>query len=564
MVTILSDHIITPLANSVEGTLQAIRQGRSAISYHTDVHGQQLMEPIMASLLDLTPYQQEGHTTFENLCIACARPAIERSGIDVTSNRCVFVLSTTKGDIWIPTATTARHIAQAFGNQTTPIVVNMACTSGVSAMLIANRMIEAHLYDYAVVIGCDIQIELVVSGFQCVHAVSDKACQPFDKNRHGLNIGEGAAAIVIAMANVNANVNDNANVDVDVDHRWCIKGGSVHNDANHISGPSRTGEGALRCLQDCLELIDPSNLACVSVHGTATDYNDEMESIALHRAELDNAPISALKGYFGHTMGAAGVLETIITMHAIEQGWIPACRGYEQQGTTYAVGVSNHERQTSGQAFIKMLSGFGGVNAAVVVVKATTSQELIAAPLNQRANCASPLLIGVPPLRGKGCKQPIRFNEVILEDKDLMKEYKELGINYPKFYKMDGLSRLGWLATEKLLQEVGTDILDGERTCIIMASKNACLFNNRAFEQTMKDHNNYFPSPALFVYTVPNIVTGEIAIQHKLYGETAFYELDNEKELEPIVQATMATGKFNNAIVGWVEEGEGAHVWVIC
>ncbi len=541
MVTILSDHIITPLANSVEGTLQAIRQGRSAISYHTDVHGQQLMEPIMASLLDLTPYQQEGHTTFENLCIACARPAIERSGIDVTSNRCVFVLSTTKGDIWIPTATTARHIAQAFGNQTTPIVVNMACTSGVSAMLIASRMIEAHLYDYAVVIGCDIQIELVVSGFQCVHAVSDEACQPFDKNRHGLNIGEAAAAIVMGNVNVNANVNVNVNVNENV-NRWCIVGGSVHNDANHISGPSRTGEGALRCLQDCLELVDQSNLACVSVHGTATDYNDEMESIALHRAELDDTPISALKGYFGHTMGAAGVMETIITMHAIEQGWIPACRGYEQQGTTYAVGVSNHERQTSGQAFIKMLSGFGGVNAAIVVAMANANVND-----NENAN--------------------VNVNELFrvkIEDKDLMKEYKELGINYPKFYKMDGLSRLGWLATEKLLQQVGTDILDGERTCIIMASKNACLFNNRAFEQTMKDHNNYFPSPALFVYTVPNIVTGEIAIQHKLYGETAFYELDNEKELEPIVQATMATGKFNNAIVGWVEEGEGAHVWVVC
>lgn len=155
------------------------------------------------------------------------------------------------------------------------------------------------------------------------------------------------------------------------------------------------------------------------------------------------------------------------------------------------------------------------------------------------------------------------IGEVILEDQDLMQEYKELGIDYPKFYKMDGLSRLGWLATEKLLQQVGTEVLDSERTCIIMASKNACLHNNRAFEATMKDHNNYFPSPALFVYTVPNIVTGEIAIQHKLYGETAFYELDNEDELEPIVKATMATGRFKNAIVGWVEEGSGAKLRLV-
>lgn len=365
MVTILSDHIITPLADNVSGTLKAIRQGRSGIRFHTDVHGQQLMEPIMASLLDLTSYQQDGHTTFENLCIACARPAIERSGIDVTSSRCVFILSTTKGDIWTPTATTARHIAQAFGNCTTPIVVNMACTSGVSAMLIASRMIETGIYDHAVVIGCDIQIELVVSGFQCVHAVSDNECKPFDKNRHGLNIGEAAATMILTLSDERLTCNEN---------RWCILGGSVHNDANHISGPSRTAEGALRCLHDCLELVDKTDLACVSVHGTATDYNDEMESIALHRAELDDTPISALKGYFGHTMGAAGLLETIITMHAIEQGWIPACRGYEQQGTTYAVGVSQQERATDKKSFVKMLSGFGGVNAAIVVEATTNSQ----------------------------------------------------------------------------------------------------------------------------------------------------------------------------------------------
>lgn len=365
MVTILSDHIITPLADNVEGTLQAIRDGRSAITRHTDVHGQSLMQPIMASLLDLTSYQQDGHTTFENLCIACARPAIQRSGIDATSSRCVFVLSTTKGDIWTPTATTARHIAQAFGNPTTPIVVNMACTSGVSAMLIASRMIEAGIYDHAVVIGCDIQIELVVSGFQCVHAVSDDECKPFDKNRQGLNIGEAAATMILTLSDERLTCNEN---------RWCIMGGSVHNDANHISGPSRTGEGALRCLQDCLALVDKDTLACVSVHGTATDYNDEMESIALHRAELDDTPISALKGYFGHTMGAAGVLETIITMHAIEQGWIPACRGYEQQGTTYAVAVSQQERATDKKSFVKMLSGFGGVNSAIVVEATTNSQ----------------------------------------------------------------------------------------------------------------------------------------------------------------------------------------------
>ena len=135
------------------------------------------------------------------------------------------------------------------------------------------------------------------------------------------------------------------------------------NDANHISGPSRTGEGSYRCLQ-ALD-IDKVELAFVSVHGTSTLYNDEMESIALDRAGLSEVPMFSLKGIYGHTMGAAGVLETILSMQAVEHGVVYGTRGFDTLGVSRQVSVSAEMRTTDKQSFVKLLSGFGGCNAAM-------------------------------------------------------------------------------------------------------------------------------------------------------------------------------------------------------
>jgi 3-oxoacyl-[acyl-carrier-protein] synthase-1 len=195
------------------------------------------------------------------------------------------------------------------------------------------RLLEAGLYQHAVVVGCDIQTKFIVSGFQAFKALSPEPCLPFSPDRKGLNLGEAAATIVYSqqpMANSQQPL-------------WTLEDGSIHNDANHISAPSRTGEGAYRCLMDVLEGLSPADIDLVGVHGTATLYNDDMERIALERAGLQDTPISALKPFFGHTMGAAGVLETILC----------AMQANEKMVNNKMVNC------------IKMLSGFGGVNAAI-------------------------------------------------------------------------------------------------------------------------------------------------------------------------------------------------------
>ena len=143
-------------------------------------------------------------------------------------------------------------------------------------------------------------------------------------------------------------------------------GGVVRNDANHISGPSRTGEGSFRALQVAMaeSKLKANDLACLNVHGTATLYNDEMESIAIGRAGLAEVPVNALKGYYGHTLGAAGILETLLTMRALDDGQVPATRGFDTLGVSVPLSVSSENRVVSKKAFVKLLSGFGGCNAA--------------------------------------------------------------------------------------------------------------------------------------------------------------------------------------------------------
>ena len=111
--------------------------------------------------------------------------------------------------------------------------------------------------------------------------------------------------------------------------------------------------------------IGIDEIGFVNVHGTSTAYNDEMESIALHRANLDNVPINGLKGYYGHTLGAAGIIETILSMKAIENGVILPTKGFGTIGTSYNVNISNQVRKTDKSAFVKILSGFGGSNAGI-------------------------------------------------------------------------------------------------------------------------------------------------------------------------------------------------------
>ena len=328
--------LVTPVGSTALEVLQAAREGRSRRLFERGAF--------------------YGASFFEEIAIEAAKKATE--GIEITPHT-GFVLSTTKGDIEhigkadISLAAAAGRIAGTIGITTSPIVVSNACISGIAALLQGVRMIRSGEYDNVVVVGAEVCSEFIHSGFDCLKALSPEPCRPFDKDRRGLNLGEAAAAMVLSAR----------------EGPWEISDGVIRNDANHISGPSRTGEGSYKCLRYVLEGINKEDIAFISVHGTATPYNDEMESIALYRAGLSDVPVNALKGNFGHTLGAAGILESIVSMAAFDSGIVLPTKGFHELGVSYPVNVSAKERPAKGKLFIKLLSGFGGVNGAMVFRK---------------------------------------------------------------------------------------------------------------------------------------------------------------------------------------------------
>lgn len=375
LIRCIADNVVSPLGVTSAANYEAVKAGCSGLARYEGMGN--ITTPFVLSRIDRDVVdglcsnlgiETKAYTFFEKMVLASAAQAVRDAGIDARSERVLFIFSTTKGNVSLlgdaqgfPSdrvllGVAARQVTAWMGNPNPPIVICNACISGVVAQIEAMRALRSGKYDYAVVTGADEQSPFIISGFLSFKAMSDAPCRPFDKDRKGLNLGECAATVVLEATDA-------------VSEGWELKTGAIRNDANHISGPSRTGEGSYLALREVLKECSMDDLAFVNIHGTATAYNDEMESIAIYRAGLIDVPVTGLKGCYGHTMGAAGVVESILSMYAVQDGTVLATRGYSECGVSYPVNVSAECRKTTGSSFIKLLSGFGGCNAALLYEK---------------------------------------------------------------------------------------------------------------------------------------------------------------------------------------------------
>lgn len=359
-VKVLSHNVITPFGEGSHENFLHIKAGETAIRQHK---GQDwgLTEDFMAALIDKPVPSPRA----EHLALSCIQGALSTLPHSIPKDEMTLVLCTTKGNvesIHKNTDITLSHMAtslqKAIGLKENPIVVSNACTSGLCGLIEGMRILKCGHSRYVIVCGVEAQSRFIVSGFQSFHALSPDHCMPFSANRIGLNVGEAAATMILTLT------------DEISPEDWILAKGAIRNDAFHISGPSHQAEGSFRALRYVMDECSREDLAFVSVHGTATPFNDEMEAVALHRAGLSDVPIFSLKGYYGHTMGAAGVLETILSMEAVDAGIVPATLGYDGElGVSKAVNVSQNCRTTQKKTFIKLMSGFGGCNAALRLQK---------------------------------------------------------------------------------------------------------------------------------------------------------------------------------------------------
>lgn len=367
-VYVAADNIISPIGNTTSQNMRQLKNGVSGIAEHHDINSSPT--PFYASLLNRNDYEADAtYTKFEKLLIASVKDALTNCHISATDATTALIVSSTKGNIGlletepdrpdlkerIALYTSAKLVCNYFGIVNKPIVISNACISGIMAILTGLRLIQTGQYDNAIVVGADVISKFVLSGFQSFKAVSDQPCKPFDANRTGITLGEGAATIILTA---NANYRNEVSV----------LAGAVSNDANHISAPSRTGEELGQAITKSLSDagLKAKNIDLVSAHGTATMYNDEMEARALSIAGLANVPTNSLKGFYGHTLGAAGLIESIISIQSIQEGIILPTPGFETLGVSSPINIITAATPFAVKTFLKTASGFGGCNGAVI------------------------------------------------------------------------------------------------------------------------------------------------------------------------------------------------------
>lgn len=366
----VADNILSPLGNTSEENVTAIFEGKSTVAHVPSLSLPNKM--FFASLFSfnqrerIKPKNTENNITFfEQLCIAAIKNLLQKISVE-NIEKTILILSTTKGNIELindkmqrdrlELQNAAQKINHKIGLKNPPIVVSNACISGISAMVVAKRLIEKNVYENAIVCGADCITDFVASGFQTLNATANELCKPYDKNRTGINLGEAACAVLLSSK---------------YESKIAVLGGAITNDANHISGPSKTGEELALAIQNALSEsnLTSEDLAFVSAHGTATVYNDEMESKAFEIAGLSETPIHSLKPQIGHTLGAAGLIESIIGVHALNESIVPISLNFSESGVSGKVKIATQVSTTSKRHFLKTASGFGGCNGAIVYSK---------------------------------------------------------------------------------------------------------------------------------------------------------------------------------------------------
>ena len=524
----------TCLGNKSE-TLVAMQNGESGLRYCEEFSMYAGISKI--KMID-------GYTRFESMVIEQITDILEQSEFSLSNSDTQLIISTTKGNIELLANdcdniaeraflyTSAEIIAKHFHTCNKPIVISNACISGVSAFVVAREMLISRKVRNVIIVGCDTLCEFITSGFASFKSISPNPCKPYDANRDDLTLGEACGAVVLSVDENNAEA-----------PRVCLAGGAISNDANHISGPSRTGDGLYYAIKNALieAGVDSKDVGFVNTHGTATRYNDEMESKAVAWAELNDKPLNSFKGYIGHTLGAAGVVETIICVEQLRQGYIFGTKNFQSSDTPHHLMVSASQQSFDGDCCVKTASGFGGCNAAIV----------LDANVERGAYMSS----------ARAIKETATYN---LPNSDeafpefIRSAYKALGESNMKFYKMSDMCKALYVAVERLLVNSGLENIEQNRRAIVLSNRSASLDADIAHQQILNQHLPEGASPAAFVYTLANVAAGEICIRHKIQGDNTFF-IENEDSgvAERYACSLIANNKADAVICGWCEYLKG-------
>jgi 3-oxoacyl-[acyl-carrier-protein] synthase-1 len=238
--------------------------------------------------------------------------------------------------------------------------ISTACSSSAKVFAAAYRYMRTGMCDAAIVGGIDSLCLTTLYGFSALELVSSTPCRPWDAGRDGINIGEAAGFSLLEWDNT-----DSGNI--------VMKGYGESSDAYHIASPHPQGKGASQAMQDCLDMagINSTEVDYINLHGTATPSNDASEDAALRHVFTTPPPFSSTKGWTGHTLGAAGITEAIITCLSIDHGFMPGTLNTGQPDPALSEGVLLDNRHGPVNYALSNSFGFGGSNCSLLFSRRT-------------------------------------------------------------------------------------------------------------------------------------------------------------------------------------------------
>jgi len=372
--------LVTAYGWGVDATWQGLLTGTSAIGPCERFQTTAFATSNAATISELD------NTSEESLTLQMCRPLMKNVRADLSPETLVL-LATTVGEIEYLESSLLdgsvsggpeescpdrllHKIERLLGVSSNGMVVSAACASSSAAIAEAASLIRLQQHHSVLILGCDVVSEFVFSGFSALGALDPEVARPFDRSRGGLTLGE-AAGYLLLMSEENA-LRDGRPILGE------IAGWGLSADACHMTAPCQDGAGLVNAIRKALRSAGMSadDVACISAHGTATAYNDAMEIAALRTAFPGRPlPTYSVKGAVGHTLGAAGIVDTIVAAETLRHKIVPPTVGLMEAGPDGVGWVATEAQAFEGDVTVSTNAGFGGINTALVLRRSATPEN---------------------------------------------------------------------------------------------------------------------------------------------------------------------------------------------
>jgi 3-oxoacyl-[acyl-carrier-protein] synthase II len=367
---VVSCDMITGYGAGIDMCWERMMTGETAISKVNRFNTQAFQSDYAATIKGLKYLQRD------SLVMQMFRQLFKKGAVSIPGDA-KFLLATTKGEIDLLEKNflqgkgdasksnphyLLKKVSALIGIKDRGMIISAACASSSAALATAASMIRRGQTDCVLAVACDSVTEFVFSGFSSLMALDKFHARPFDKERSGLSLGE-AAGYILLMSEFRAKKEKRKIIGE-------IAGWGLSDDANHMTGPSRTSDGLILAIQKALKsaCVGEDDIGFISAHGTGTVYNDAMEMRAFHAIFKKKRPAYSIKGAIGHTMGAAGLVETIIALRALKEKTVPLTVNLKVADDDAQGWASSQQRELSENKMALITNaGFSGINTALIV-----------------------------------------------------------------------------------------------------------------------------------------------------------------------------------------------------